>query len=76
MASKDPAGGKIDRDTTGQATGILRETARQAVTAVIPKPNHDRRRQAIEAALQDLAQWGVTSVQDNSDYQRLAADLG
>jgi predicted amidohydrolase YtcJ len=69
VASKDPAGGKIDRDTTGQATGILRETARQAVTAVIPKPNHDRRRQAIEAGLQDLARSGVTSVQDNSDYQ-------
>ena len=69
VASKDPAGGKIDRDTTGQATGILRETARQAVTAVIPKPNHDRRRQAIEAGLQELARSGITSVQDNSDYQ-------
>jgi predicted amidohydrolase YtcJ len=69
VASKDPAGGKIDRDMAGQATGILRETARQAVTAVIPKPNHDRRRQAIEAGLQDLARSGVTSVQDNSDYQ-------
>jgi predicted amidohydrolase YtcJ len=67
VASKDPEGGKIDRDSTGQATGILRETARDAVTAVIPKPNHDRRRQAIETALQDLAQWGVTSAQDNSD---------
>ena len=69
VASKDPAGGKIDRDTTGQATGILRETARQAVTAVIPKPNHDRRRQAIEAGLQELARSGITSAQDNSDYQ-------
>ncbi len=67
VASKDPAGGKIDRDTTGQATGILRETARQAVTAVIPKPNHDKRRQAIEAGLQELARSGVTSAQDNSD---------
>jgi predicted amidohydrolase YtcJ len=67
VASKDPEGGKIDRDSTGQATGILRETARDAVTAVIPKPTHDRRRQAIETALQDLAQWGVTSAQDNSD---------
>jgi predicted amidohydrolase YtcJ len=67
VASKDPAGGKIDRDSTGQATGILRETAREAVSAVIPKPNHDRRRRAIEAALQDLAQNGITSAQDNSD---------
>jgi predicted amidohydrolase YtcJ len=67
VASKDPAGGKIDRDSTGQATGILRETARQAVMDVIPKPNHDRRRHAIEAALEDLAQNGITSAQDNSD---------
>ena len=67
VASKDPEGGKIDRDSTGQATGILRETARDAVTSVIPRPGHDRRRQAIETALQDLAQWGVTSAQDNSD---------
>jgi predicted amidohydrolase YtcJ len=67
MASKDPPGGKVDRDSTGQATGILRETAREAVSAVIPKPNHDRRRRAIEAALQDLAQSGITSAQDNSD---------
>ena len=69
VASKDPPGGKIDRDTTGQATGIVRETARQAIIAVIPKPNHDRRRQAIETALQELARSGITSVQDNSDYQ-------
>jgi hypothetical protein len=67
VASKDPAGGKIDRDSTGQATGILRETARHAVMDVIPKPNHDRRRRAIEAALADLAQNGITSAQDNSD---------
>ncbi len=67
VASKDPAGGKIDRDTTGQATGILRESARQAVTNIIPKPNHDKRRQAIEAGLQELARSGVTSAQDNSD---------
>ncbi|MGA9797621.1 MAG: amidohydrolase [Terriglobales bacterium] len=69
VATKDPAGGKIDRDSAGQATGIVRETARQAITAVIPKPGHDRRRQALEAALQDLARSGITSAQDNSDYQ-------
>jgi predicted amidohydrolase YtcJ len=66
-ASQDPIGGQIDRDATGQATGILRETARQAMTAVMPKPDHDQRRRAIQAALQDLAQNGITSAQDNSD---------
>ena len=68
LASKEPAGGKIDRDANGQPTGILRETARDAVTAVIPKPNHDKRRAAIEAALADAAEWGVTSAQDGSSW--------
>ena len=68
LASHDPDGGKIDRDSTGQPTGILRETAREAVEIVIPKPTHDQRRQAIEAALRDFVQWGVTSVQDFSTW--------
>jgi predicted amidohydrolase YtcJ len=69
IASKDPTGGKIDRDSTGQPTGILRETARAAVEGVIPKPTHDKRRQALEAALQELAEWGITSAQDNSSWE-------
>ncbi len=69
LASHDPDGGKIDRDETGQPTGILRETARDAVQVVIPQPTHDQRRQAIEAALRDVAQWGVTSVQDYSTWE-------
>jgi predicted amidohydrolase YtcJ len=69
IASHDPPGGQIDRDSTGQPMGILRETARQAVAAVIPTPNHDKRRQALEAGFQDLAQWGVTSIQDYSNAE-------
>jgi predicted amidohydrolase YtcJ len=67
IASRDPKGGKIDRDANGQPTGILRETARQAVHDAIPQPTHDKRRQAMELALADAASWGVTSVQDNSE---------
>ena len=69
LASKDAQGGQIDRDANGQPTGILRETARAAVEAVIPKPSHDKRRQAIEGALAELAQWGITSAQDFSGWQ-------
>ncbi len=75
IASRDPKGGKIDRDANGQPTGILRETARQAITDAIPPPTHDERRSAMERALAEAARWGVTSVQDNSgdwdDFQVL-----
>ena len=66
LASRDPQGGHIDRNQTGEPTGILRETAQDAVTQVIPKPSHDQRRQGIELALADLAGHGVTSAQDYS----------
>lgn len=69
LASKDPDGGEIGRDATGQPDGILRETAKEMVKSVIPPPTPEKRRQAIEAALLDIAQSGVTSVQDNSDSE-------
>ena len=69
VASRDPEGGKIDRDDAGTPNGILRETAQAAVQAVIPKPTHDKRRQAIELALADLASHGITSAQDNSQWE-------
>jgi predicted amidohydrolase YtcJ len=67
--TKDPAGGEIGRDIAGQPNGILRETARDFVTAVIPPPSAEKRRQAIESALQEVGTAGITSVQDNSDAE-------
>jgi predicted amidohydrolase YtcJ len=66
LASRDPQGGHIDRNQSGEPTGILRETAQSAVLAVVPKPNHQQRRQGLELALADLAAHGVTSCQDYS----------
>ena len=66
IASRDPEGGKIDRDANGQPTGILRETAKRAVRAAIPQLTRDERRRGIEVALADLAEHGVTSAQDYS----------
>ena len=67
--TKDPAGGEIGRDIAGQPNGILRETARDFVTAVIPPPSAEKRRQAIESALQEVGTAGITSAQDNSDAE-------
>jgi predicted amidohydrolase YtcJ len=66
IASRDPQGGHIDRNENGEPTGLLRDTAQDAVRSVIPKPNHDKMRQGIEVALADLAEHGVTSCQDYS----------
>jgi hypothetical protein len=69
VASRDPERGKIDRDDAGTPNGILREKAHLLVQAVIPKPTHEKRRQAIESALADLASHGITSAQDYSQWE-------
>ena len=69
VATKDPDGGKIDRGEDGTPTGILRETARNAVFSAVPKLTREKSRHAIELALADLASHGVTSAQDNSQWE-------
>src|SRR3954451_14757863 len=60
----DPQGGKIDRDASGEPTGILRETAKEALQAKIPEPTIEQRRKAVELALAEAASWGLTSIQE------------
>ena len=65
----DPPGGEIDRDASGTATGIVRETARMAMLAKAPRPSLALRRRGIELALADAARSGLTSAQDYSDWE-------
>jgi hypothetical protein len=66
LASRNPQGGQIDRNQNGEPTGILRETAQAAVLGAVPKPSRRLRREALELALVDLAEHGITSAQDYS----------
>jgi predicted amidohydrolase YtcJ len=64
-----PAGGQLDRDAQGELTGIVRESsAQELIGRHIPAPSHDLRKRALLLALHDAAANGVTSVQDNSDW--------
>ncbi|HVZ15569.1 MAG TPA: amidohydrolase, partial [Terriglobales bacterium] len=64
-----PAGGAIDRDNNGNATGIFRDAAKDLITAKIPKPTAAQRRKALELATSDAVANGLTSVQDYSDWE-------
>src|SRR5882757_4245159 len=73
-ATPDPSGAKIDRDASGNPTGILREAAAYAlVAAKIPPPTMEQRRQALSVAIADIIANGVTTVQDNSDWDDFLA---
>jgi predicted amidohydrolase YtcJ len=66
--TEPPQGGAIDLDATGQPTGILRESAQDLVYKVIPPPTPEERRKGDELAINDALAYGVTSVQDYSDW--------
>jgi predicted amidohydrolase YtcJ len=66
----NPTGGQLDHDAQGNLTGIVREdSGQELIQRNIPTPSHDLRRRAIVLALKDAEAHGVTSVQDNSDWE-------
>ena len=65
--TKDVAGGEIERDKEGNPTGILKDAATALVERVMPPPTPEESDQAMEAALREAAEHGVTSVQNMAD---------
>jgi predicted amidohydrolase YtcJ len=69
-STPNPSGGEIERDASGEPTGMLKEgAAMQLVAEKISPPSPSLRRKGIELVLSDLARNGVTSVQDNSSWE-------
>jgi predicted amidohydrolase YtcJ len=67
--SPNPTGGELERNASGELTGMLKEgPAMELVNSRIPDPTPEQRRKGITLVLADLAQNGVTSVQDNSEW--------
>lgn len=67
----NPAGGEIVRDSRGDATGILKETAMSLVARIIPPADPAKLRRGIEAAMAVAARSGVTSVQTQAELADL-----
>jgi len=65
----DPPGGTIVRDPqTGEPTGILKDAAMSLVYRVIPEPSDHEYDEALRAALREAARFGVTSIQDITEW--------
>jgi predicted amidohydrolase YtcJ len=66
----NPQGGEFERDANGELTGMLKEgSAMDLVAQYIPDLSDEQRRRGIQLVLADLAKYGVTSAQDNSEWE-------
>jgi predicted amidohydrolase YtcJ len=60
----NPKDGAIVRDRRGEPTGLLKGTAMALVDRVVPPATREERAKALQLAIRDAGQRGITSVQD------------
>ena len=81
-ATRDPAGGRIERAASGQPSGVLVDAASALVEKHVPQPRAAERDLALDKAQDILASRGITAVADMGtsieDWQALrrAGDSG
>ena len=68
----DPVGGKIIRDTSGKATGILVDNAMSLLESHIPAPDKDEIRKSYRTAIRRVVSLGMTGVHDTGINTREA----
>ena len=63
-ATRDPAGGEIERDTSGNPTGLLIDSASELVAGKVPPPTPAQLDDALAKAQETLLSVGITGVAD------------
>jgi hypothetical protein len=63
-ATQNPPAGTIDRDARGLPSGVLKESAMDAVLDLIPPPTPQQQRDGILKSIDDLHREGITAVKD------------
>lgn len=62
--TKNPTAGTIDRDAAGQPTGVLKESAMELVTGLIPPFTREQERNGLLKIVEDFNKEGMTGVKD------------
>ncbi len=60
----DPQGGVIERDSAGEPTGIVKDTAMEPVVALLPKDSPDIHTHAAKLISETAAELGLTTIHD------------
>lgn len=62
--TKDPKGGIIERDASGEPAGVFREDAKQLVETHVPLPTQEDITRALEWSVQSMLAHGITAFTD------------
>jgi predicted amidohydrolase YtcJ len=63
-ATKDPAGGRLERGANNEPTGVLVDNAMELIDRVTPPMSHDEMRSATLAAIAEANKFGLTGLHD------------
>jgi predicted amidohydrolase YtcJ len=63
-ATKDPAGGRLERSAAGAPTGVFVDNAMGMIERVVPPPSKDDVKTAVMMAIKESNRWGLTGVHD------------
>ncbi|MBD0332090.1 MAG: amidohydrolase [Chitinophagaceae bacterium] len=66
--TRNPAGGEIVKDATGEPTGVLKDEAMGLVNKIIPDPTPKELDEALQRAVQHAYENGVTQINDMGSY--------
>jgi len=70
----DPPGGRIERDASGEPTGVLVDAAQELIRRIEPRPGAVQMEEAVRGAIVDCLAVGLTGVHEmGADLDALAA---
>lgn len=72
-STPDPPAGRIERDSTGEPMGTLRESAVDLVGRVVPQPSHAEYVAGLRVALARANRFGITSLYEADASEPLLA---
>ncbi len=69
--TEEVPGGTIERDISGEPTGVLKDNAMELVASVVPAPTDDDFDRALDQAMAHVATVGITSVHHMGSWAEL-----
>jgi len=69
-ATRDPEGGRVERDGAGAPTGVFVDNAQGLVDRAVPEATREELRASVLAAVKEANRWGLVAIHDAGATRR------